>query len=69
MNQTSPNFTAELEQAIKELEPTVMFECVGGDLPGVIFEKMPVKSVMVVYGNLSHQKISFEPGNFHWADK
>lgn len=24
---------------------------------------------MVVYGNLSKQKVSFEPQEFHWADK
>ena len=46
-----------------------MFECVGGALPGDIFVKMPEKSIMVVYGNLTHQRISFEPGDFHWADK
>ena len=50
-------------------KPTVIFECVGGDLAGNIFLKMPAKSIMVVYGNLSKQKTTFEPQEFHWADK
>ena len=30
---------------------------------------MPPKSTMVVYGNLSKQRITFEPQEFHWSDK
>ncbi len=54
---------------IDELGPTVLFECVGGDLAGDLFRLMPAKSIMVVYGNLTKQKTTFEPQEFHWADK
>lgn len=53
LNQDSPTFLQELEQVIAEVKPTVLFECVGGDLAGDIFLRMPAKSSMVVYGNLT----------------
>ena len=31
--------------------------------------RMPEKSIMSVYGNLTKQKVAFEPQEFHWADK
>ena len=61
LNQDSPSFFEDLQKLIDELKATVLFECVGGDLPGEIFKRMPAKSHMVVYGNLSKQKVSFEP--------
>ena len=60
-NSDSSTFLSDIEAAIKQTQPTVIFECVGGDLAGDIFKLMPPKSHMVVYGNLSKQKISFEP--------
>jgi NADPH:quinone reductase-like Zn-dependent oxidoreductase len=59
LNQDSPSFTDDLVAAIKETNATVLFECVGGDLPGDVFLKMPPKSIMVVYGNLSKKRITF----------
>lgn len=61
LNQESPSFFEDLEKVIAEVKPTIMFECVGGDLPGEIFKRMPAKSIMVVYGNLTKQKTTFEP--------
>ena len=52
-NSESPTFLQDIEATIKETTPTIIFECVGGSLPGVIFKMMPPKSHMVVYGNLS----------------
>jgi len=60
-NSESPTFTSNLQTAIDETLASVLFECVGGDLAGEIFKMMPSKSVMVVYGNLSKQKNTFEP--------
>ena len=59
----------DLKKVIEEVQPTLLFECVGGDLAGDIFKLMPAKSIMVVYGNLTKQKTTFEPQEFHWADK
>lgn len=61
LNQESPDFPEKLQALIDELKPSVLFECVGGDLPGDVFIKMPPKSIMVVYGNLTKQRITFEP--------
>jgi NADPH:quinone reductase-like Zn-dependent oxidoreductase len=47
----------------------VIFECVGGDLAGNIFDLMPAKSNMVVYGNFSKQKASYTQEEFHKKDK
>ena len=47
----------------------MLFECVGGELPGKVFAKMPPKSTMVVYGNLSKQNPSFDSYDFRWGDK
>jgi len=68
-DQTSPSFIADIEAAIKETTASVLFECVGGDLAGDIFLKMPAKSTMVVYGNLNKTRITIEPQEFHWSDK
>ena len=58
----------DIEAAIKETSPTIIFECVGGSLPGIIFKLMPPKSHMVVYGNLSSQQVSFDL-SFHSMEK
>ncbi|CDW75003.1 zinc-binding dehydrogenase family protein [Stylonychia lemnae] len=69
LNQESPSFLEDLQKVLDEVKPTVLFECVGGELPGEIFKRMAAKSFMVVYGNLSKQKVAFEPTEFHWSDK
>lgn len=68
-NSESPTFWKDVEAAIKQTEASLIYECVGGDLAAQIFELMPHKSHMVPYGNLSKQKASFKPEDFHKADK
>jgi NADPH:quinone reductase-like Zn-dependent oxidoreductase len=53
LNQESPTFFKDLDEIVAKTNPTVLFECVGGDLPGDILNHMPAKSIMVVYGNLT----------------
>ena len=69
MNQTSGTFLEDLESCIGHTKPTVLFECVGGDLAGDIFERMPPKSIMNIYGNLTSKRVSITAHEFHWADK
>lgn len=52
-NSESSSFSDELKEAIEKTQPTVIFECVGGDQAGHILNLMPEKSTMVIYGNLS----------------
>lgn len=61
LNQTSPTFFADLEKVIAKVQPTVIFECVGGDLAGDILLRMPHKSIMNIYGNLTKQKVTLHP--------
>ncbi len=37
LNQDLPSFLDDVKQVIDEVKPTVIFECVGGDLAGNIF--------------------------------
>ena len=41
LNQEDSDFLTQLEVIIKEIAPTVFFECIGGDLPGEILIRMP----------------------------
>jgi NADPH:quinone reductase-like Zn-dependent oxidoreductase len=69
LNQTSETFMADLDAVVAKTKPTVLYECVGGELPGDVLSRMPAKSVMVVYGNLTHQRISLAAHTFHWLDQ
>ena len=40
-NQTSEGFMEDMAKVCAEIKPTIMFECLGGDLSGNIFSKMP----------------------------
>ena len=69
LNQNSPTFFQDLEACIAKTQPTVLFECVGGDLPGDILLRMPHKSIMNIYGCLTYKKVTLHPQELHWADK
>ena len=69
LNQNSPSFFGDLEACIAETQPTVLFECVGGDLAGDILLRMPHRSIMNIYGCLTYKKVTLHPQEFHWADK
>ena len=53
-NQNHADFYTKLETAIGDLNPSLIFECLGGDIPGKILERMPPLSEMIVYGDFSH---------------
>jgi len=59
LNSESKTFKKDLEELIKTLQPTVLFDCVGGEIPGQIFGMMPDGSYMTCFGNLSQKQISF----------
>jgi len=41
LNQEDPDFLTQLEAVIREVAPKIFFECIGGDLPAEIFNRMP----------------------------
>ena len=69
VNQSSAKFMEDIQKMIDEVQPTYLFECLGGDLCGDIFQLMPFKSVMVTYGNLTKTRISFDAQDLHWKDR
>ena len=54
---------------IKKLNPTVLLDCVGGKLASEVIMRMPPKSTMVMYGNLSNEKIEIDPRPFYRNEK
>ncbi|CDW75996.1 zinc-binding dehydrogenase family protein [Stylonychia lemnae] len=56
LNQSSSTFFLDLE-------------CIGGNIPGDIFAKMPPKSLMVAYGILSKIRLSFDSFDLIKNDK
>lgn len=68
-NSESSSFLDELKEAIEKTQPTVIFECVGGDLAGQILNLMPEKSTMAIYGNLSKQQATYKKEDFLKAGK
>lgn len=64
LNQTSENFYTELKELVNQVKPTVQFEYIGGEVPAKIFELLPYNSLLVAVGNLSHQNVPLNTGNF-----
>lgn len=53
LNSEDPDFDNQLHRLAKELKATIAFEAVGGKITGTIFNAMPPRSLMLVYGALS----------------
>jgi len=69
LNSTSENFFDELQKLLVDLKPTVLYEYLGGELPGKIFEKMLSGSEMIVIGNLSHTPLVINSGDMIFTQK
>lgn len=55
--ESDQNFKDQLISHSKELEATIAFDAVGGNLSGMMFNAMPPDSELVVYGGLSGKPI------------
>jgi len=53
LNTSSPDFEKNLADAIKEFNPTICFDALGGDAPAKILKAMPPKTHLVCYGALA----------------
>jgi NADPH2:quinone reductase len=53
LDQNDPNFKKDFKTIVNKLSPSVCFECVAGDFGGLIFNIMPNKSTMYLYGSLA----------------
>lgn len=63
LNQTSPSFIDDLKALVQQLNPLVLFEYVGGKVPGQIFEVLPPGSELIVVANLSNDPLEVNSGN------
>lgn len=52
------DFEEKLNNIVKDLNATVAYDAVGGNLSGMMFNAMPSDSELVVYGGLSNKPIS-----------
>lgn len=69
LNQTSPTFAADLKQLIDSLNPTVLFDYLGGSVPAQVFTAMPYGSLLVVVGVLTQEPIPINSGNLLFTNK
>ena len=67
LNSSSGSFLAELKQVIDQLQTTVIFDYVGGELPTQIFEAMPVTTEYV--GNLTQTPIAVNTAHIMFTQK
>jgi NADPH:quinone reductase-like Zn-dependent oxidoreductase len=70
LNSSDEGFDEEFEKLARELNATVCFEAIAGDMPGRIIKLMPPRSIVHVYGALSGQHVnSIEPVDFLFSGK
>ena len=53
LDSSSETFKADLTALIKELQPTVFYDYLGGSLPAEILALLPPKSALLSVGNLT----------------
>lgn len=58
LNSEDPLFCKNLRELSNELKATIGFECVAGETTGKVFNSLPEKSTLYVYGSLSLKMIS-----------
>jgi len=68
-NDSHPNWQKEFKARCAELNCTLGFDCVAGDLSGHILHNMPKGSVLKIYGGLSEQPCVIPPGDFIYQNK
>jgi len=68
-NSGRPEFLKEINEAIKLLSPSILYEYLGGDLPGCVFKMMPPSSWMLCVGNLTDSPTSFDSNDLRWNGK
>lgn len=58
LNSNDPLFTKNLRELAHELGATIAFECVAGETTGKVFNSLPERGGVYVYGSLSLKMIS-----------
>jgi len=61
LNSTQSDFPLKLKEWCEKLNATLVFDAVGGELVNRILDYLPAGSAILLYGNLSKEKIEFLP--------
>lgn len=69
LNQTKDTFLDDLSLYVKEANPTILLDYLGGELPAQILQKMPRYSKMVSIGNLTRSPVPLNTDDLRWAAK
>ena len=58
VNSSTENFESDLKEMTHKIEAVTCLEAIGGTMPGIVLKNMPKKSVVMLYGCLSHENIN-----------
>ncbi len=61
LNSSDPDFISQLSDLSKQLQATIAFDAVSGDLPGRLLDGMPEGSIVYIYGRLSSAPMEIDP--------
>lgn len=69
LNSTAPHFLSQLTRIARELEATIAFDSVGGELSGALVQAMPQGGRLVVYGALAGEAVQVSPADLIFKGK
>jgi NADPH2:quinone reductase len=69
MSTEEPKWENAISKLAQELNTTVFFDCVGGNLPGKILSLLPNGSVLYNFGNLELKKVGIDSSSLIFKDK
>jgi len=69
VNCNGNDFQQRIRSLIKELQPNTYVSCVGGSLPGQVFDLMPPKSMMIILGSMTGKDIVLPSSDFYYQSK
>lgn len=61
LNSSAPGFQNEFKKWCSENKATLLFDAIGGEFINRVLADLPAGSTVMLYGNLSQQKIEFLP--------
>lgn len=65
----SQDFMDRFSQLVAQFKPTFLIDACGSERSGLLFEKMPANSEMILLANLSNQHLKINPTEFFMHNK
>ena len=70
LDSSDPDFSTKLSKLCRELNATIAFDAVAGDLPAQVLAALPRGGEIVIYGALSEEPVkNMNPGEFIFGEK